>query len=85
MMNFVGLDLDFTDQLGKTPTETYEGQALFMKCAYEWFARFREGWESVSDNPRSERPTFVSDEIIEKVSKLITKDCRLTVRMVAER
>ncbi|GFT37168.1 hypothetical protein TNCV_1126371 [Trichonephila clavipes] len=45
----------------------YEDQALSINCVYEWFTRFREGWECVSDNPRSERPvTSVSDENIEK-------------------
>ncbi|GFV67862.1 hypothetical protein TNCV_926281 [Trichonephila clavipes] len=38
-----------------------------MKCVYEWFARFRECRESLSDNPRSERlATFVSDRNIQK-------------------
>ncbi|GFU29032.1 uncharacterized protein TNCV_471421 [Trichonephila clavipes] len=45
----------------------YEDQALFMKCVYEWFARFRESRESVSDNPRERRPvTSVSVGNIEK-------------------
>ncbi|GFV46275.1 hypothetical protein TNCV_3231641 [Trichonephila clavipes] len=46
--------------LGKAPKETYvmlvrvyEDQSLSKKCMYEWLARFREGQESVSDNPRS--------------------------------
>ncbi|GFT39262.1 uncharacterized protein TNCV_2421921 [Trichonephila clavipes] len=76
-----------------TPPETYsmlvrvyEDQALSTKCVYESFTRFREGRESVSDNPRRERPvTFLSDENIEKVSKLIMKDRRLTVRIIAGR
>ncbi|GFS71125.1 uncharacterized protein TNCV_5049251 [Trichonephila clavipes] len=50
-------------------------------CVYELFTRYREGRESVSDNPG--RPaTIVSDESIEKVWKLIPKDHRLTVRNV---
>ncbi|GFY00829.1 hypothetical protein TNCV_2142211 [Trichonephila clavipes] len=45
----------------------YEDQALSMKFVYEWFARFREGCERVSDNPRRGRlETSVSDENIEK-------------------
>ncbi|GFT21537.1 hypothetical protein TNCV_2307611 [Trichonephila clavipes] len=60
----------------------YEDQALSMKCVYEWFIRVGEGRESISDNSRSERPvTSVSDENIEKVSKLITKDRRLNGRI----
>ncbi|GFX77548.1 hypothetical protein TNCV_4025981 [Trichonephila clavipes] len=79
-----------TAELGKTPKETYamlvhvhEDHALLMKCVYEWLARFREGLESVSGKTRSGRPaTSVNDENIEKVRKLITKDRRLTVRMI---
>ncbi|GFW32968.1 hypothetical protein TNCV_1775331 [Trichonephila clavipes] len=47
-----------------------EDQALSMKCVYERFAHFREGRESVSDNPRSGRLAIsVSDENIEKERK----------------
>ncbi|GFW92914.1 uncharacterized protein TNCV_3495471 [Trichonephila clavipes] len=50
----------------------YEDQALSMKCVYEWFTRFREGRESVSDNTRSERPlASISDENIEKMNNLV--------------
>ncbi|GFX98997.1 uncharacterized protein TNCV_4301721 [Trichonephila clavipes] len=64
--------------LGKTAKETYEmlvrvyaDLALFMKCVYEWFARFREGRE---DNPYSGKLAIsVSDENIEKVSCDVNK------------
>ncbi|GFU86729.1 uncharacterized protein TNCV_1631751 [Trichonephila clavipes] len=40
-----------------------------MKCVYQWFGRFQEGWESVSDKTRSGRPTIsTSDENMEKDS-----------------
>ncbi|GFU40675.1 hypothetical protein TNCV_3230531 [Trichonephila clavipes] len=60
----------------------YGDQELSMKCVYEWFARFRKGRERVSDNPCSGKSvTSVSDENIEKMMKLITKDRPLTVRV----
>ncbi|GFW46002.1 HTH_48 domain-containing protein [Trichonephila clavipes] len=82
----------FVPKLGKTPKETYatlvrayEDQALSMKCVYEWFAHFREGRESVSENPSSGRLAIpVSDENIEKVRRLITTGRLLTVRMIAD-
>ncbi|GFV19272.1 hypothetical protein TNCV_1475581 [Trichonephila clavipes] len=41
--------------------------------------------ESVSDSPRSERlATYVSDENIEKVRKLITENGQLTAGMIAD-
>ncbi|GFT03415.1 hypothetical protein TNCV_2985771 [Trichonephila clavipes] len=47
----------------------YEDQALSMKFVYKWLARFQEGRESVSDNPRRGRLAIsVSDENIGKVS-----------------
>ncbi|GFU04616.1 transposable element Tc3 transposase [Trichonephila clavipes] len=48
----------------------YEDQALSMKCAYEWFTRFREGRKCVSDRPRSGRLAIsISDENIKKVRR----------------
>ncbi|GFT02123.1 protein GVQW3 [Trichonephila clavipes] len=89
-MNEQKINLKFCFKLGKIWRETYlmlvrvyEDQALSVNCMYEWFAHFREGRENVSYNPRSERPvTSVSDENLEKVSKLITTDRRLTMRMI---
>ncbi|GFT83550.1 hypothetical protein TNCV_4866171 [Trichonephila clavipes] len=83
----------FGQQLGKTPTETnlmlvraYEDQALSRKCVFEGFIRFREGRGSVSDKRRNGKPAAsVSDENIEKMSKLITKDRRLTVCIITGR
>ncbi|GFV67010.1 hypothetical protein TNCV_356961 [Trichonephila clavipes] len=81
------------NSLGKTPKETYailvrshEDLALSMKCVYEGFARFRESRESVSDNTvaKDRRPPSAAKALREKVKKLIAKDRRLTVRMMAE-
>ncbi|GFV71984.1 HTH_48 domain-containing protein [Trichonephila clavipes] len=59
-------------------------QAMSKKYVYQWFTSFRKGRESVSHNThRGEPATSVSDENIEKVRKLITKDFRLTVCMIA--
>ncbi|GFW47888.1 protein GVQW3 [Trichonephila clavipes] len=86
------INLKFCFKLGKIPKETYaklvrvhEDQTLFMKCVYEWFTRFREGQESVSDKTRSGgTASFVSDENIKKVRKAIMKDRRSTVSMIAD-
>ncbi|GFY15661.1 hypothetical protein TNCV_1283091 [Trichonephila clavipes] len=60
----------------------YEDQELSMKSVYEWFTRFRNARKK-SDNPRGGRlATSVSDENIEKIRQLITKDRQLTVRMI---
>ncbi|GFU84960.1 HTH_48 domain-containing protein [Trichonephila clavipes] len=90
-MNNLKISLKFCFKFGKTPKETYamlvrvhEDQTLSVKCAYEWFFRFREGRECVSEKTHSGKPvTSVSVESIEKVRKLITKVRLLTVRMLA--
>ncbi|GFV71271.1 uncharacterized protein TNCV_3646311 [Trichonephila clavipes] len=62
-----------------------EDQALSIKCVYERSAHFREGRESVSDNLLSVKPAVSdTDEIIEKVRKLIAKECRLTVCVITD-
>ncbi|GFV27174.1 uncharacterized protein TNCV_2123901 [Trichonephila clavipes] len=92
-MNEQNMNLKLCFKHGKTPKETYailvhvnEDQILSMKSRNAWFARFREGRESVSDNLRSGKSaTFDSEENIEKVMKLIIKNPRLTVRMIADK
>ncbi|GFV08162.1 protein GVQW3 [Trichonephila clavipes] len=89
-MNEQKINVKFCFKLGKRLTEiylmlvrAYGDQALSTKCVYERFARYREGRESVSDNPRSKRPVApVIAENIEKLSKLISKDRSIIVRMI---
>ncbi|GFV94957.1 hypothetical protein TNCV_1029551 [Trichonephila clavipes] len=63
----------------------YEDQSLSMKRVYQWCTRFREGRESVSENPRSERPAaFVSDEKLKKGDyppNLIIRGCTKAPRI----
>ena len=62
-------------KLGKTATEThamlvqlYRTDAVSRKCVYDWFKHFREGTETVDDEPRSGRPpTSVTTDNIEQV------------------
>ncbi|GFW81891.1 hypothetical protein TNCV_2885651 [Trichonephila clavipes] len=90
-MNEQNISWKFCFKLGKTLKETYvilvrvqEDQALCMKCTYECFVCFREGQESVSDKTRCGRSeTSISVENIEKMRKLIMKDRRSTVRVIA--
>ncbi|GFX21895.1 hypothetical protein TNCV_2311731 [Trichonephila clavipes] len=58
-----------SSELGKTLKETYailvrvhEDQALSMKCVYQWYTRFREGRESVSDKTRSGKPVTLTKD-----------------------
>ncbi|KAJ4444990.1 hypothetical protein ANN_06789 [Periplaneta americana] len=86
------VNIKFCYKLGKTATEThgmlvqvYGREVVSRKCVYEWFKRFREGKETIEDEPRSGRPsTSRTPEMIEKVRQMLTQDQRLTLRSIAE-
>ncbi|KAJ4440585.1 hypothetical protein ANN_08730 [Periplaneta americana] len=86
------VNIKFCYKLGKTATEThgmlvqvYGREAVSRKCVYEWFKRFREGKETIEDEPRSGRPsTSRTPEMIEKVRQMLAQDRRLTLRLIAE-
>ncbi|KAJ4446455.1 hypothetical protein ANN_13151 [Periplaneta americana] len=63
----------------------YGREAVSRKCVYEWFERFREGKETIEDEPRSGPPsTSRTPEMIEKVRQMLAQDRRLTLRLIAE-
>ncbi|KAJ4427673.1 hypothetical protein ANN_25322 [Periplaneta americana] len=86
------VNIKFCYKLGKTATEThgmlvqvYGEEAVSRKCVYEWFKRFRDGKETIEDEPRSGRPsTSRTPEMIEKVRQMLAQDRRLTLRLIAE-
>ena len=52
---------------------------------FEWHKRFCEGREEVEDNPKSGLPVSVkTDRDIQLVNKVVRRDRRLTIRMMAE-
>ncbi|EFN79966.1 Putative uncharacterized protein FLJ37770, partial [Harpegnathos saltator] len=52
---------------------------------FEWLKKFREGRESVEDDPRSGRPSTSTDDAhIGKVRELLPQNRRLTVREIAD-
>ena len=73
---------------GKTPTEIHN--ALHEVCGdsvvdrstvSRWASRFREGRESVQDNPRSGRPVTATDDTsVVIVSTLLEEDRRKHVK-----
>jgi transposase len=76
----------------KTATETFQlikqaygDNALSRTRVFEWYARFRDGSDSVEDDERSGRPTAVpTPDMFETVSELISTDRRMTLRMMEE-
>ncbi|KAJ4438306.1 hypothetical protein ANN_14245 [Periplaneta americana] len=65
--------------------QVYGREAVSRKCVYEWFKRFREGKETIEDEPRSGRPsTSRTPEMIEKVRQMLAQDRRLSLGLIAE-
>ncbi|KAJ8961117.1 hypothetical protein NQ318_008794 [Aromia moschata] len=65
--------------------EVYVNEFLPRTQVFEWFKRFKDGRETTEDDPHPERPsTSNTDENIEKTSKLIREDRRLSIRGLAE-
>ncbi|XP_052755880.1 protein GVQW3-like [Galleria mellonella] len=80
--------IKFLSKLGKNGREifadlrtVYGDDAVKEPTVHKWLKRFREGRESVQDDPRSGRPsTSHSDENVERIRTCVNGDRRLTVR-----
>jgi ribosomal protein S25 len=64
----------------------YGAEALKKLAVYEWYNLFKNGQETVEDEPCCGRPsTFVNTETIEKVRQLVCADRRITLHEVANK
>jgi len=55
-------------------------QCLSRARIFEWHKRFKEGQDSVDDNPRSGRPTTSkTDDCVSRMRELIEVNQRLTI------
>jgi hypothetical protein len=69
------INIKFCETLGKSASETlqmlteaYGTDAMKKTSVFEWYKRFKVGWEDVKDNERTGRPkTHRTDENVEKV------------------
>ena len=85
--------IKFRFKLNKTAAETYRmlkevfgEQALRQVRTFEWFKRFKDGWESVEDRKQSGRPsTCTTPEMIAKVREVTVEDRRQTIHVVCNR
>jgi len=65
--------------------QVYGDNAMKKTAVYKWVKRFSEGRESVTDEERSGWPaTSRTEENIAKIRQIVRKNCRLTVRSIAE-
>ncbi|KAJ8957738.1 hypothetical protein NQ318_017636 [Aromia moschata] len=86
------VNLKFLVKLGKTfiegyamSKEEYGNECLSRTQVFEWLKRFKEGRETIEDDPRLGRSsTSKTDENIEETGKLIGEDRRISIRGLAE-
>ncbi|KAJ4435152.1 hypothetical protein ANN_23728 [Periplaneta americana] len=75
-------ELHSTEAGRESVREGSREQKMFLRMC---FKRFREGKETIEDEPRSGRPsTSRTPEMIEKVRQMLAQDRRLTLRLIAE-
>jgi hypothetical protein len=79
-------------KLGKSAMEAFEDlkkvsrdEYLFRARVFEWFARFRDGRESIEDDPRPGLPVSIrTEENLQKVRNLVNEDRRITSNMITD-
>jgi histone-lysine N-methyltransferase SETMAR len=85
--------IKFRVKNGKTGAETlqmlrtaFSDDCLSQTVVYQWVKRFREGRESLKDDPRPGRPsTACNEQKVDQVREKIRADRRLTIREIAEK
>jgi hypothetical protein len=88
--------IKFCVKLNKSATETFVSlteasgdETLSRTTVFKWHKAFKEGRENVEDDARFGRPvSSTNDQVVrtndEVVGAVMAKDCRLSVRMIAE-
>ena len=84
--------IKFCVKLGKSGSETVEmlkkafgDEVLSQSQVYKWYQAFKNGRQSVEDEPRDGRPsTSTTDDHIAGVRDVLNSDRRLSVRLIAE-
>ena len=67
-------------------TEAYGDVTLSRTMFFKWHKTSKYGQENVEDNPRSGRSiSSTNNQNVEVVRAVMAKDCRLSVRMIAEK
>ena len=84
--------IKFLTKQGKTPQTILEEMSAVYgdSCpgktmVYKWHSLFKQGRESIEDDPRPGRPVeATSSDIVEKIEKPVLEDARLKKRQLAE-
>jgi hypothetical protein len=86
------VNIKFFFQLGETFMETQEminnfhgDQCMGRTCCYELFKRFKDGWQSIHDEPCLGWPSESCDDAhVAQVREIMHSNHRLTMREIAE-
>ena len=63
---------------------TLGDDAPALSTMKKWAAEFKRGWESLEDDPRSERPsTATTQENVDRIHQMVMNDRRLTISHLA--
>lgn len=84
--------IKFLAKSGKNSTETYEmlkkvygDDSLSKRSVFDWHKQFRNGRETVEDEPRAgPSRTVRTPEMIQKVRDFIAKERNASVRMISD-
>ena len=84
--------IKFCANLSKTPTETMKmleeskhKPRVCRSLVFKWHKLFREGRESVEDDPRIGRKPKINAALTSSVKEIIDGDRRLTVRDISQK
>ena len=59
--------------------KAFRNNTMNRTALYKWYSKFKQGDNSVTDEPRPGRPSSISTKKIETVKELLDSDCRMTI------
>ncbi|GFV26178.1 HTH_48 domain-containing protein [Trichonephila clavipes] len=60
-------------------SDVYDPNAMSSSKVHKWVRAFKDGRENVHDEPRSGRPSVITDDLVKAVDEKIHEDRRFTI------
>ncbi|GFV65905.1 histone-lysine N-methyltransferase SETMAR [Trichonephila clavipes] len=64
-------------------SDVYGPNAMSSSKVHKWVRAFKDGRENVHDEPRSDRPSGITDDLVKAVDEKIREDRRFTISTLA--
>ncbi|GFW25318.1 histone-lysine N-methyltransferase SETMAR [Trichonephila clavipes] len=64
-------------------SDVYGPNAMSSSKVHKWVRAFKDGRENVHDEPRSDRPSVITDDLVKAVDEKIREDRRFTISTLA--